>query len=129
MSITSIRLISVILSTLFGIAISQPGIANQLSDMPLDKKVASSDLVIIGRAISEGYDKGNEAFSVSFVVIETVSVLKGSPPRRIEMVTKGLIAEQNINCCPAGTLHLFFLKKSRGSRYLSVNGRYGVYPM
>jgi hypothetical protein len=96
--------------------------ANQTRQMSLEEKVRRSDLVIIGQAISDP----NMA-QVEFATIKPKTVLKGSPAPEIQVLLSDPIAENRINCCNVGGLYILFLKRIKANKYISSNGKTGVY--
>jgi hypothetical protein len=109
---------------LFCLALGAAAIANVTPRYSLEKKVALSDLVVIGRAVSVASFR-----SGGFVSVHVDTYLKGSSSSQIDVITRGPIAEQNLKCCVVGKTYLFFLKQLPNRKYLSVNGPFGVYPM
>jgi hypothetical protein len=114
------------LAAILGLTSQMHAFANYLRNEPLEKKISLSDIVFIGRAVSNNIeDSSSERFSL----VEVGTVLKGSPPKTLQVLIQGMIAEQNPNCCSPGKIYLFFLKHLSGNKYQSVNGPFGIYPM
>ena len=104
-------------------------LANDVRELPLEKKARLSDLVVIGRVESTHPEKvvGGE-FQYARVHVDTV--LKGKPPDRLDVMYLGMVAEFDPECCVVGKSYLFFLVKERRSeRFESVNGPHGIYPI
>jgi hypothetical protein len=115
---------------ILAVVLALPGsaFANRIPNVPLERKVALSDVVFIGRVTSEtGNARG--APGETFATVEPMTILKGTPPKIVEVLVRGMIAEQNPSCCVQGRSYLFFLKRLSGAKYQSVNGPFGVYPM
>ena len=108
------------------VLLSPAGTANAIRNLPLEQKVAMSDVVVVGWANSKPHSEQLGQIRLEFVTIVVDKVLKGAPPKTIEVMTKGSIAELNTECCTEGTRYLFFLRKSNEGRYASSNGRYGI---
>lgn len=121
-----------VLTTLLMVVIglsSDSAVANIVPDMPLEKKVALSDVVFIGRSISGSPAHAADKLGDLFATVEPTTILKGKPPRIVEVLVRGMIAEQNPSCCMRGRSYLFFLKRVQGAKYRSINGPFGIYPM
>jgi hypothetical protein len=110
-----------------GLAAHSSAFANSIQNMPLEKKVALSDVVFIGVAASET-ENPKDAPNDQFLTVEPTAVLKGAPPKLVQVLVRGMIAEQNPSCCMQGKSYLFFLKRLSGAKYQSVNGPFGIYP-
>jgi hypothetical protein len=101
-------------------------LAYSVKELSLEKKVAASDTVVIGRVVavtsddrSGGYDK--------FAAVQIGIVLKGAPAARIQVLENGPGVEDVPDCCRIGNEYLFFLQHGNEDRYFSVNERYGIY--
>lgn len=99
--------------------------ANVLKQFSLEKKVESSELVVIATVIRIEGQGCLDGYQCAYLKIS--SVLKGSPDAEIPVLFDGPIAEEESDCCEQGRSYLFFLTKVRGSYYASSNGPYGIY--
>jgi hypothetical protein len=102
--------------------------ANEVRDYGLEKKTHLSDVVVIGHVVSKSQESvGDLRLELSRVQVDTV--LKGTPPDKIDVLSDGSIAEMKPDCCEVGKGYLFFLVKSKDGRFESVNGRFGIYAL
>jgi hypothetical protein len=101
-------------------------LGNVAREYPLEKKVHSADVVIIGRAVSTR-SEASGVLTLEYARVHVDKVLKGTPPDEIEVLTKGSAAELNTDCCAPGGVYLFFLRKTKNDKYESVNGKFGIY--
>jgi hypothetical protein len=101
--------------------------AAKISQMPLDVKVAKSDLVVIGEVMSVTVDASRNDSKWATVQVE--HILKGSRVTTIIVYADTDIVEEFMPCCKIGERYLFFLEKIPGNRYASVNSGFGVYPI
>jgi hypothetical protein len=108
--------------------------ANDVHDLPLEKKARLSDLVVIGRVESTRIESFVGASGYRYARVHIDSILKGKPPERLDVMFGGSIAEENPDCCEVGKTYLFFLVKDksvnrRSDGFESVNGPHGIYPI
>jgi hypothetical protein len=103
-------------------------LGNDVREMSLEKKVRMSDAVVIGQVVSTKPEHSGES-TLELASVSVSSVLKGHPPKSIEVLSKGPIAEMDPDCCQIGGVYLFFLVHDKKGNFESVNGRFGVYPM
>lgn len=99
--------------------------ANDVPEYSLEKKVRLADSVFIGYAM--GRKREGDRREYAHVRIDTV--LKGNVRGYVDVLTKGEVAEFDLQCCEVGKGYLFFVVKARGGKYESVNGPFGVCPL
>jgi hypothetical protein len=101
--------------------------ANEVRDISLEKKARQSDLVVIGR-VESTRPENLPGGTFEYARVHVDQVLKGKPPDRLDVLTKGSITELDPDCCEVGNVYLFFLVKEKWpNRFESVHGRYGIY--
>ena len=101
--------------TLLGMA-SGPAWANFLVELSFERKMAESDIVIVGTVTSA---------APGSATVRVLSALKGTPGPEVRVSTTSRIAEADPNCCNDGATYVMFLHRYR-ELYHSVNGAYGM---
>lgn len=104
---------------------SIPASANDYPEITLGKKVANSDVVVIGQVTSTSQTDCLKMYNCA--TIKIADQLKGVKPSKILVLFNGPIAEENPICCKVGATYLFFLKHIKGPYFDTVNGPFGIY--
>ena len=103
--------------------------ANHVPELSLEEKARRSDLVVIGR-VETTRPENLRGGSYEYARVHVDRALKGKPPDHLDVLSKGMTAELDPDCCEAGKVYLFFLMKEKQSeRFVSANGPYGIYPI
>src|SRR5690242_18178026 len=97
--------------------------ANAVTEQPFQLRFDNATLVVIAVASSTETDSNKSEYSV----LKIDSVLKGSAPPTIRVLTKGSIAEFDPQCCTVGSRYLLLLQRVAGGYYVTVNGPFGAY--
>lgn len=99
--------------------------ASQITELPLEQRVAASELVIIGKVsrIKEG--SGIQLYDLAEVTPKTI--LKGEITGTINVAFNSGLYEENGDCCEAGETYILFLSKSPSGNFHTVNSPYGSY--
>jgi hypothetical protein len=100
--------------------------AFNITELSFEQKAKQADLIIIAEAVGPEIAKNSV---VSVMQLRPISVLKGKPPQKVMFLTRTGIAELSPNCCEIGETYFFMLKKTRSGEFVSVNARFGVYPV
>ena len=101
--------------------------ANQLREEPLQERIDGADLIVVGTTPPvEEVDKGSAARS-KYARIQVQQVIKGTAEPVIEVLVEDPFIEAQPDCCEAGATYLMFLERDRSGRFVSVNGRFGIY--
>ncbi|MDF3202963.1 hypothetical protein P3C29_30180 [Pseudomonas sp. 1912-s] len=116
-----------ILTALFLSTISNSAFCLNLRQFPLEEKVKSSELVIVGTITK--VIKNSQDFGYDLAVVSPTIVLKGVPPKEIKVTFNGTIPEAQPDCCEIGKRYLFFVSKNPSGDYYPVNGPYGTYKL
>jgi hypothetical protein len=103
------------------VCVSATVFGDHVPEFPLEKKVLRSDLVIVGRVVSVAQKAGTVP---QYARVSVDTVLKGTPPKSVDVLTKGPITELDPDCCEMGGV--FFLLSEKTGKFESVNGRFGI---
>ena len=106
-----------------GALLSVAARANAVTEQPFQTRVDVATLVVIATASSTEGGAGH----VQYSVLKIDSVLKGSAPPTIRLVTTRFVAELNPLCCVVGSRYLLFLESTKDGSYVTVNGPFGAY--
>jgi hypothetical protein len=101
--------------------------AYQVTEMTLEEKSKSSDLVVIAKVLSVSLPNCNRESRCAKILI--TSTLKGASKGNVFVLFEGPISEFNPRCCEAGNTYLFFLEQLDDSYFRSMNGPFGIYPI
>ncbi|MBB3226656.1 hypothetical protein FHW69_001246 [Luteibacter sp. Sphag1AF] len=100
------------------------------ADMPLEQKVANSDVVIIGSVVMQRVYDDRLHFRELVARVHVETVLKGDPETFIEVRYDSDMPEMTPECCEANKTYLLFLAKMPGSDiYRITSGGFGAYPI
>ena len=92
----------------------------------LEARVASADIVVIGRVLQMRALEGVDAAALGSATVRVEAIFKGSADATVELGYRSGIPEGDPICCVLGTSYLMLLKKSPSGLYESVDGPYGV---
>jgi hypothetical protein len=93
--------------------------ANVVPEWTYQQKLRQSEIVVIATVSSANV---TTAISTARVILK----VKGSSPRTIHVHTSHPVAEMRTRCCRKGATYMMFLRKTGGSFYEPVNGRFGL---
>jgi hypothetical protein len=102
--------------------------ANELKPDSYDERINSSDVIIIGKALSLSGSGASECCN-NFAAIGVTRVLKGHPSHIIDVFTQNDVIDLDPWCCEVGKTYLFFLSTRPGAPYAIVNGHFGAIPL
>jgi hypothetical protein len=114
-------MLAIFVLTLF----SSLGLAYSLKKKSIETIFNESELVIVGKAVT----KTNETtdFANAYFTVKVKAVVKGKTVKQVDVWTDLVVSEMKVNCCSIGSDYVFFLIKLNDGRYMSANGRYGVF--
>lgn len=95
--------------------------ANAVPEMPLEKRIGASDIVVLGTVI-----RLDDVETTGIATVRVSRALKGAPPETIRFVYRSGIAELDPRCCVIGDTYLLMLRQGRDAVYESTNGPHGV---
>jgi hypothetical protein len=101
--------------------------ANQVRELPLEKKVSSADIVFIGTVQKTGLPENDVAGHDYLAQVHIDTVLQGQASATINVRYGSGISELDPMCCKEGEVYVFFLRNTGRGIYESVNGPYGIY--
>lgn len=125
-----LRRIGAMLRTLATLVASGAVSAHNVTDWPLERKVAEADLVAYVRTLDPiCCTYRDEALDVgSMAAVKVLTTLKGKAADEIVIVDVGSdLAGLRIDCCIVGARYLMFLDRRDDGSYAPVNFHYGVY--
>jgi hypothetical protein len=101
--------------------------ANHVTELPLEKKVSSADIVFIGTVQKAGLSENGVVGHDYLAQVHIDTVLKGQASTNINVRYGSGIYEIDPLCCKEGEVYLFFLRNTGRGIYETVNGPYGIY--
>ena len=108
-------------------AYGESSLANQAMDRPLQEKVAESDIVFLGTVQQVDYAMPTGKVRGRTALVRVDTLLKGGPKGDVFVAYDTGETELEPECCEAGVVYLFFLRRAPDGRYVSANGPFGIY--
>jgi hypothetical protein len=105
----------------------EPCLANQATDLPLQKKVALSDMVFIGTVRQLNYVMSSGGVRGRTALVHIDTPLKGRQKGDVLVAYDTGDTELEPECCETGGIYLFFLASVPDGRYGTVDGPFGIY--
>lgn len=103
-----------------------PSMAYEVPKRSLEARVASADIVVIGRVLQMRGSDGVSAAALASATVKVEAIFKGRADPTIELGYRSGIAEGDPVCCVLGASYFMLLKKSPSGLYESVDGPHGV---
>lgn len=102
--------------------------AFELKRMPVEERVSKSEIIVLATVSSKEEGATGKDGHPPYASLSIERVYKGGAALvEVELILSTGIAEESIDCCNVGQSYLVFARPSRGGRYRSSNGPYGVY--
>ena len=107
------------------LGLAAPAAANVFVELSFARKMAESELVIVGTVTSTTPSRPGRFDGTA--TVRTLATLKGTPQQEVVVRRQSNIAEADPNCCQVGATYAMFLRRApNGSGLVSVNGRFGM---